>query len=179
MHFRRGGNVSNSRILHIVVLSLSMMASGVFGMSLTDAGKVCLFSGISGVITLDGEPIANARVVRKADRDGEKQDETITDEQGHFSLPPMFERTIAKYLPQEFAASQDITVFHGDQSYSIWRGVKRKPEENTESRGKPLVVACELHAEEKAIIVNNSPIISLCVWDVEPDPKFDGELFSS
>lgn len=146
------------------------MANGVFGMSVTDAGKVCLFSGISGVITLDGKPVANARIVRKADRDGEKQDETTTDSEGRFSLPPMFERTIAKYLPQEFAASQNITVFHGSQSYSIWRGVKRRPEENTESRGKPLMVACELGAEEKMIKVNNSPIISLCTWDVEPDP---------
>lgn len=148
-------------------------------MSWIDAGKVCLFSGISGLITLEGKPVKNARIVRKADRGGEKSDETTTDEQGHFAFPPIYERTIAKFLPQEFAASQEMTVFYNDQEYSIWRGVKRNPEENTESRGKPLVVECELSGEEKIIKVNNSPIISLCTWDVEPDPKFDAEFFSS
>lgn len=144
-------------------------------MTLGDIGKVCLFSAISGVITLDGKPVANARLVRTGDRDGPKIDETMTDSQGNFAFPAMHERTIAKFLPQEFVASQKIIVHYDNKQYEMWSAVKRQPEENVESRGKPLVVKCELNAEQQLIIVNGSPIHSLCVWDVEADPKIDWE----
>lgn len=98
-------------------------------------------------------------------------DETTTDDSGHFELPAVFERTVTKYLPQEFASNQEIVVDYNSKEYRIWSGVKRKPEENIESRGKPLVVACELNSEETLIKVNNSPIFSLCKWDVTPDKK--------
>ncbi|MCK5336957.1 MAG: carboxypeptidase regulatory-like domain-containing protein, partial [Gammaproteobacteria bacterium] len=60
---------------------------------------------------------------------------------------------------------------YGDKDYRIWSGVKRKSEENSESRGKPLVIECELSSEEQMVIINNSPIFSLCTWDVEPDEQ--------
>lgn len=138
-------------------------------MTLTDAGKVCLFSKISGVIKLDGKPVPNARLVRIANRSGEKTDEAVTDAHGFFEFPAVFERTITKFLPQEFVVKQEIFVHYNQKKYEIWAGVKRKPEENAESRGKALIVECELNSEKKFIQVNNSPIISLCTWDVEPD----------
>ncbi len=147
-------------------------------MSLTDIGKVCLFSKISGVITLNGKPAAGAKLVRTADRDGTKTDETVTDENGFFEFPAMFERTITKHLPMEFVASQEILVHYEGKEYEMWSGVKRKREENSESRGKPLDVKCELSNEMKRIKVNGSPISSLCTWDVEPDKKVN-YLFNS
>lgn len=144
-------------------------------MSLGDVGKVCLFSAISGTVTLDGKPAANARLVRTGDRDGPIVDETVADENGYFEFPAMFERTITKFLPQEFVASQEIIVTYNDKEYEMWSAVKRKRKENVESRGKPLVVSCELNSEEKSILVDRVPIHSLCVWDVEPDPKIDWE----
>lgn len=155
------------------ILGLVLLVSGAFAMSINDFGKVCLFSGISGVITLDGAPVANARLVRTADRDGAKTDETTTDENGAFSFPPMYERTITKYLPQEFVASQKIMLYDSGKEYKIWESVKREPVENTESRGKPLVVGCELNSEMKSIRVDRVGIHSLCTWDVEPDEPFD------
>lgn len=150
-----------------------LCAVGVYAMTLGDVGRVCLFSAISGNITLDGKPVANARLVRTGDRDGPKVDETVTDANGNFSFPAMHERTITKFLPQEFVAAQKIIVHYNGQEYEMWSAVKRKPEENVESRGKPLVVKCELNAEQNLIMVNDSPIHSLCTWDVEPDPKID------
>ena len=144
-------------------------------MSLGEAGKVCLFSAMSGTITLDGKPVANARLVRTGDRDGAIVDETHTDKNGYFEFPAMFERTITKFLPQEFVASQEVIVHYQNKQYEMWSAVKRKKEENVESRGKPLVVTCELNAEQSLIMVNDSPIHSLCSWDVEPDPKIDWE----
>jgi len=73
----------------------------------------------------------------------------------------------------EFAVSQVILVHYKESEYKMWSGVKRTEEENAESRGKPLVVECELNSEEELITVNRSPIFSLCKWDVESDPKLD------
>jgi len=138
-------------------------------MGLGDFGKVCLFSKMSGVITLDGKPAAHARLVRTANRDGDVIDEATTNEKGYFEFPAMFERTITKYLPQEFVASQKIIAHTKDRQYEIWTSIKRNPKENTESKGKPLVISCELNSEEKTIVVDRVPIHSLCIWDVEPD----------
>lgn len=140
-------------------------------MSIQDVGKVCLFSAMSGVITLDGKPVTNALLKRTVKLSKPKTDETRTDNNGHFEFPAAFERTITKFLPQEFVASQKIIVYYRDEEYELWTGVKRTPEENAESRGKPLVVQCELGSEENHISVNDGPIFSLCKWDVEPDPK--------
>ena len=49
-------------ICGLILLSLSSI--GVAAMSLSDVGKMCLFSGISGHITFDGQPVKNAKVKR-------------------------------------------------------------------------------------------------------------------
>ncbi len=139
-------------------------------MGLTNIGKLCIFSAISGVITLNGQPVANAKVIRTASKERDHQDETTTDENGHFAFPPMYERSIAKYLPMEFVASQEIMVEYKNKSYKLWSGVKWKPEENAESRGKPLVVQCQLEIDDKYISVDGSKFFTLCTWDVKPDP---------
>jgi len=153
------------------LVGILVFATGISAMGMSDLGKVCLFSEISGVITLEGKPVANARLVRIGDRDGAKSDEATTDANGNFRFPAMFERTAAKYLPQEFVVQQQIQAHFQGKEYAMWAGVKRTPEENTESRGKPLVVKCELNSATNSITVNRSVFITLCTWDVEPDPK--------
>lgn len=159
----------------IMIICSLLAAAGAFAIKLGDIGKVCLFSAMSGTITLNGIPVTNARLVRTGDRDGPIVDETFTDENGYFEFPPMLERTITKLLPQEFVASQKIIVHYHDKKYEMWSSVKRAPEENTESRGKALVVTCELNAEQTFIVINRVPIHSLCSWDVETDPKINWE----
>ena len=151
------------------IFLIFIFAGGVYAMSLTDVGKVCLFSKMSGVITLNGQPAANAKIVLTVDRNGAKTIEAATDAKGFFEFEAIFERTITKFLPQEFVVKQDIFVSYEGKEYKIWSAVKRQPEENIESRGKLLVVKCELNSERKFVQVNRSPIISLCTWDVEPD----------
>jgi len=164
-------NRSNHIKRSFFIFMMLMMSNGVFSMSLSDEGKVCLFSKISGVITIDGEPVANAKLVRTVNLTSAESDETRTDDIGNFDFPAVFSRTITKYLPQEFASNQEIVVHYEGKEYRIWSAVKRKPGGNIESRGKPLVVSCELNSDETLIKVNNSPIFSLCKWDVEPDKK--------
>ena len=143
-------------------------------MSFSDIGKMCLFSGISGVITLDGQPVINARlkrIVRKAHSEGKKTDETTTDDKGYFSMPAVFDRSIVgKILPMEFSVPQQIYVYYQGQEYKIWSGVKRDREENSESSGNPLIVSCELNQEHEIASVGGGFVSSSCHWEFTPDP---------
>lgn len=157
----------------LLCMFLATVSGSLFAMSILDAGKVCTFSSISGVILLDGKPVPGAKVVRTTDYQKKKQDETFTDSEGYFELPPVYERHIVNFLPQEFVVGQLINVSHNNAEFKIWSGVKRKREENAESRGKPLVVTCELTQEDEIIKVDGQPFITKCKWDVDPDVKED------
>ncbi|CUS42973.1 transthyretin-like family protein [Thalassolituus oleivorans] len=142
-------------------------------MSLFEPKKVCLFSAISGVITLNGEPAKGAhvkRIVEKFYSSGHNTDETMTDDNGYFELPAVFDQSfLGKFLPGEFSIPQQIFVTYGGEEYPVWQGVKRTIEENAESRGKPLEVQCELIKPLEAIWVNGGGYVTSCTWDVEPD----------
>ena len=133
--------------------------------------KPCLFSGMTGVINYEGKPAANVRLLRKVE--GKDIDETITDENGYFEFKAVYQKkSLFDFLPTEFSVQQIITAIKDDKEYPMWTGVKRQREENSESRGKPLVVSCELTLEETHhISVNDSPFFTMCTWDVEEDPE--------
>ena len=141
---------------------LLIISFGVYAMSINDIGKQCLFSSFSGVITLNGKPVDGAKIKRIAYRShtkGNKTDYTITNEQGEFFMPTVWDRNIVgKFLPMEFAAAQEVFVYVDNQEYQIWYGVKREREENSEMRGNKLNVQCELLSEDKTVWVNGSPV---------------------
>lgn len=157
------------RITKRFVFIILITSIGATGMALSDVGKVCLFSAISGVITQDGKPVANAKLVRKVNHSKDVIDETTTDQNGHFTMPAVFERTVTKLLPMEFVVRQAIYVKHEGKEYLLWEGVKREEKENSESRGQALIVRCELNQERLFKQVNGNPIVSFCTWDAEPD----------
>lgn len=139
---------------------------------MADSGKVCLFSKISGVITIRGIPVRDVtleRIAKKAFSGGELTDLETTDQRGYFEMPAVYQRTVSKYLPQEFVAGQVIYATYKGERYKIWSAVKRDPAENAESRGAPLIVKCELTDEVKFMEVNGNPIFTNCILDVEPD----------
>jgi hypothetical protein len=153
----------------IISFFLLIFSYGVYAMS----AKPCLFSGMTGVVNYEGKPAANVRLLRKIE---EKDiDETITDENGYFEFKVVYQKkSLFDFLPMEFVVQQIITAIKDGKEYPMWVGVKRKPEENAESRGKPLVVSCELTlGEENYIEVSSGLYFTLCTWDVEADPKID------
>ena len=123
------------------------------------------------MITLDGIPAANAKVIRTVNLNKDKVDYTYTDENGYFEMPAVFQRTVTKFLPQEFVAKQDIVVQHDGKKYDIWSGVKRTREENAEARGEKLNVQCELNSEKSIKIVKNSPLLVDAYGMLNPTPK--------
>src|SRR5690554_5318231 len=136
--------------------------------------KLYLMSEISGTITLNGEPAAGAklkRIVSKAYSRSELTDEAVTDANGYFTMPAVTQRKfVQKIFPMEFMVPSVIFVTYQGQEYKVWSSTKREPEKNTENRGKPLVVQCELSADERVFGVNSSPFITICDWGVKVDP---------
>jgi hypothetical protein len=157
----------------LVFLTLSLSASGALSMSLFEPKKVCLFSAISGVITLNGEPAKGAhvkRIVEKFYSSGHNTDETMTDDNGYFELPAVFDQSfLGKFLPGEFAIPQQVFVTYGGEEYKVWAGVKRTKDENSEARGNELVVQCKLDSEPQAIAVDRGFYYTQCSWGVETD----------
>jgi hypothetical protein len=159
----------------LVFLALSLMASGALSMFLFEPKKVCLFSAISGVITLNGEPVKGAhvrRVVEKFYSSGHNTDETMTNDSGYFEMPAVFDQSrLGKFLPGEFVVPQQVFVTYEGEEYKIWEGVKRTREENAEARGKALVVQCELNKEHEPIVINGGFYFTQCDWDVISDDR--------
>ena len=139
--------------------------------------KLYLMSEISGTITLNGEPAAGAklkRIVSKAYSRSELTDEAVTDANGYFTMPAVTQRKfVQKIFPMEFVVPSLIFVTYQGQEYKIWSSTKREPEKNTENRGKPLVVQCELTNEQEGFMVNGSFFTTLCTWGVEIDPPYE------
>ncbi|SEA23656.1 DUF6795 domain-containing protein [Microbulbifer marinus] len=138
-------------------------------MSIFNAGKVCTFSSISGVILRDGKPLQDVTITRTTSYQKEKSDQTKTDSDGFFELPAMFERNVMSLLPQEFVVGQILKVTVDGEEITIWDGVKRSKEENSEARGKPIAITCDVGSENQVIEVDNQPFITKCQWDVVPD----------
>ncbi|WP_415225912.1 DUF6795 domain-containing protein [Psychromonas sp.] len=160
---------------HILLILLLIFSYGVTAVSI----KQCLFSEMTGVVNFEGKPAAGVKLVRMVDYNKAQYDETVTDENGKFHFSPIYRSSLlSAVLPMEFVVAQKITAFYDGKEYEMWSGTKRKSEENSEARGKPLHVSCELTLPElNFIIVERSPIFSLCTWDVEADPDDRSSLF--
>lgn len=130
-------SVPNTRFFGIYWwLALLLSATEVSAMSLFSAGKVCTFSGISGVILQGGVPVANAKVTRTTTYRKKRTDHTVTSKEGFFWLPALFEHSVLALLPQEFAVGQLLTVTINGVDHVIWDGVKRIKDENAEADGQ-------------------------------------------
>ena len=159
----------------IVSLVLLIFSYGVYAMGI----KQCLFSEMTGVVSFEGKPAAGVKLVRLVNYDKDVFDETITDEEGNFHFPAVYRTSIlSKILPMEFVVYQNITAHFHNTEYEVWSATKRSPEENAESKGKALIVECNLSQPEVTFIsVDGNLVHSRCTWDVEPDPSQADFLF--
>ncbi len=129
----------------------------------------CTFSAISGHIYNHGKPIGNSRVIRTTDWQKKKIDETVTDENGYFEMPALYESSVANILPMEFVVSQTIDVVVDGEKFEFWSGVKRSKNENTEGQGRPPIVRCELSEKRKSIMFDRQIFMTKCTWAVTPE----------
>jgi len=160
---------------YFITIFLVFFSYGVYAMGV----KQCLFSEMTGVINFEGKPAAGVKLVRMVDYDKKQYDETVTDDNGKFHFSGVFRTSLLSgILPTEFVVAQKITAVYEGREYEVWSGTKRKPEENSESKGKPLIVECNLSQPDVEFIsVDGNLIFSRCKWDVEPDQDHRSDLF--
>lgn len=134
-------------------------------MSLLFGTEVVLFSPMEGTITYEGEPVANARIVRLVkwkDNVGETES-FYTDEHGYFHLP--LKKAKVRIPPlAEFVISQSIFVHHGEQEFQVWGRTKRGIDLYDELGGRPVDLRCELTDEVDYIDVPDGLFGTSCKW---------------
>ena len=105
-------------------------------MGFFDAMKVNLFSEMKGVVTLNGEPVSGAKIVRNAVPNNDKKyvDSTVTDSLGKFRLGEMETQMFLKLFPTQIVVYQKVIIEYEGQPYLAWEagytGGKNKGELN-------------------------------------------------
>src|SRR5688572_12294402 len=135
-------------------------------MSFFNPGKTCVFSAVRAQLTLNGEPVKNATVIRRWEWKDLQEETTKTDEKGYFELPAVFESSISRMLPVELVIAQGLYVVIEEEERKFWSNSKREPEENAEFLGRPISLVCELTDEMKITREFGSRMHTLCKWNL-------------
>jgi hypothetical protein len=121
--------------------------------------KVCLFSPVKGKVVQNGQPVVGAVIERSYDWAwGNKKggDQTVTDQNGEFSLPAIYGTMIlGQVTPHEPSIMQRLSVKHCEKSYNAWASRKGNYDEFGELRASSIVGG-----------LNDLPIDLLCNLDV-------------
>jgi hypothetical protein len=147
-----------------ILLTFVFAFQGVSAMSFLNPTKTCVFSAVKARLTLNGEPLKGATVIRRWEWHELKEESTQTDDQGAFAFPAVFESSITRVLPLELVVAQGLYVKVSGKEQKFWSNSKREPKENTEYNGQPISLACELSDEMKTTRENGSIRSTLCRW---------------
>lgn len=111
-----------------------------------------LFSEVTGVVTIDGKPVAGAEVqqiyIWKSD---EVINRTLTDEEGRYSFPEVTKTSfIWSWLPHEPFISQRVNILQAGETHKGWFYSKHDYDKNGELKGRPINLRCDLINPTKA-----------------------------
>ena len=142
-----------------------LYAQQVTAMSIFKPKDVCVFSAVKGVLLRDGEPLAGVEVLRWGSWKTEFNDTSITDDEGRFSFPDIYQNSLRSVLPVEFTASQTMkVVVDGEEDY-FWINAKREPEQNAELNGRDIDVVCDLSSEMEGTHTDTGSLVTKCRWE--------------
>ena len=133
--------------------------------------EVVLCSPMDGRLTLNGKPVANAKIERLLIWKNEKGETDVfsTDSQGYFSLP-IKKDTVKLSKIAQFVVTQEVRVFVDGQEYLIWTMGKSSKEEYGELDGKPVNLRCELSDDDQPMRLEDALLVTKCKWDsIEPN----------
>ncbi|MBI3561655.1 MAG: carboxypeptidase regulatory-like domain-containing protein [Gammaproteobacteria bacterium] len=134
-------------------------------MGLFDFLKVCLFSDVHGVVTLQGKPVAGAEIIRSGALNEENgkafSDIAFTDEQGHFHFNAKFVHSLVAVIPMEPLVPQKILIRYQGREYLAWSMNKRRYVENAEL-DKPIRLACEITNPDEVKWFGSTYVKGIC-----------------
>lgn len=134
-------------------------------MSFFSPGKTCVFSEVKARVTLNGEPVKNASVIRRWEWKELQEERTTTDNDGYFTFPAAYESSVTRMLPIELVIAQGLYVVVDGEEQKIWSNSKRNPEQNSEFQGQPISLVCELTNEMRITREFRSRMHTLCEWE--------------
>lgn len=146
----------------IVIGFLFISSQGVMAMSILSPTKTCVFSEVRAQLMMNGEPVANARVIRQWHWSKRKSDKSMTDSNGVVTFPAVYESSISTLLPTELVIGQQLSVEVVGEEKVFWTNSKRKPKENAEYGERPFDVVCELSDEEVLIEDYGTLMVTMC-----------------
>jgi len=153
------------KMISTLALMLLAFSEGLSAMSIAELGRSSVFSAVEVVLTRDGEPVVGAEVTRVSEWQKQQTEKAVTDSEGKFSFPALFENSLAGILPfTEFIASQQIVVQIGVESFEIWANGKRSPKNNSELGGVPIKLSCELNEDVRLVEGFGSLLVTNCRW---------------
>ena len=119
-------------------------------MGLFDFVKICLFSEVNGVVTLNGKPVPDVEVVRtmRMGHNNIYTDKTTTDNQGHYRFAARFTHSIRKIAPVEPLIFQRMVFVYQSKEYLGWETDKRNYQINGEL-DVAINLVCELTNESR------------------------------
>ena len=134
----------------------------VVGCGIFNPLKTCVFSPVKAQLLLNGQPVKEATVIRRWDWQKLREDHTVTDDNGYFYFPAVYEYSIIRLLPIEIVIGQGLYTMVDDEEMSFWTNARRDPEENAEYQGRAIDITCDLKDEEILIKEFGARMVTLC-----------------
>lgn len=155
-------------IVKIIVLSLSvLMQTACEANMFTKKEDVVLFSAIRGKVLYKGEPLANAKVIRryKYDIPVFLEDSCVSSEKGEFIFPRIEKKNTVITPLVQFVVHQQIFVVRDGVEQQIWGHGKMETSDNSEYGGEFKEIVCELTREPDNIKVGVVDYVyTSCTW---------------
>lgn len=120
---------------------------------------------MKGRITFNGESVSGARVERFLkwkDETGEV-DNTMTDENGNFSLPIIKDKVKLSKI-STFIMAQEVRVYYSGNTHPKWAKAKHGKGLYGELDGEPVNFTCELTDEFVTVDAGEGMLITSCKW---------------
>lgn len=145
-----------------VSLIVLIFCFGVVGCGKYNPLKTCVFSPVKAQLLKNGGPLKGATVIRRWDWQKLREDRTVTDDNGYFHFPVVYEYSILRLLPAEIVIGQGLYTIVDDEEFAFWTNARRNPEENAEYQGHPIDITCDLKDEEVLIKEFGARMVTLC-----------------
>ncbi|MCF6281464.1 MAG: DUF4198 domain-containing protein [Candidatus Polarisedimenticolaceae bacterium] len=136
-----------SKRLQMVFFLFLLLPTTVLAMGFLN--KHIVFSAVDGIVTLQGKPLQNVKVTRSYSESKKIDEVTHTDSEGRFQFPDWVDTTLFdfSFLPMEIRIIQEIVIEHQGTQYDAWVSAKSDYEKNSELKGAPINLSCELSSE--------------------------------
>lgn len=120
--------------------------------------KLTLFSEVSGKVLFKGQPAQGATIVQSVSskRLGAiPSNTTKTGADGSFSFPAITKGAgLSRLNPAQVTIRQALKITYEGKDYDAWINYRGDFENNSEAKGKPLKLVCELTAEPEQVDVS-------------------------